>query len=158
MLNRAHLYARKWRIRYSPGKSQVLVFGETKTKNKVNKMSRFWCVGNQKIEEVSSVTHVGVQLTCNFSSIERTDIKCKKGKGMHWMLVKSGVNRMVMNPLTLASLWNKICLLAMLYGAELWTDLTWSEIQMLERTQKYVAKSIQACSLQKGNKDQSINQ
>jgi hypothetical protein len=75
----------------------------------------------------------------------RTVEMCNKGKASIAALaaVHVGARDKGLNPMVSSSLWQKVSLPSMLHGAELWTNLTVTEIDMLERTQKYAAKLIQ---------------
>ena len=92
--------------------------------------------------EKKNWTHVGIDLSGNFSNSKKTEEACKKAKSTMLCLAGIGVQPNALNPICTASLWRSVGIPTALYGCELWNNLTTSELEMLERTQCYIAKFI----------------
>ncbi len=58
-------------------------------------------------------------------------------------MIGYGVKPLGLNPLTSASLYNKIVVPTTLYGCELWNGMTQSDAKLLNRHQHYIVKKIQ---------------
>ena len=58
----------------------VVTFGETTQMHKFRKVARQWYLKGVAIEEKTSRNHVGITLTGNFSSYERSEKAAKKEK------------------------------------------------------------------------------
>ena len=146
MMDRAHQYGRKWRLRFSSTKSKVVVFGETNYQHKRNKLLRSWSMGDSATEEVDSYNHVGIMLyACSQS--DRTKRVVNKGKGLLASLAGVGVKFDGLNPIYSARVWDRMCVPSVLYGCEVWYDLKPSEMLALERLQRYAGRLIQGFHL-----------
>ena len=120
-----------------------MVFGEKRYHKKRGKRKRKWYFGEREVEETATYMHVGVKLSSNNSSKERTREQCNKGKGMLAGLSAVGVRSTALNPIISSQLWETVCIPSMLHGSELWCNLTSTEVDGLEKTQKLAAKCIQ---------------
>lgn len=143
MLYAVERYSLKWRFEFNPAKTTVVTFGEsTQTHNKI-KRSREWTLYGVPIEEKRRWPHVGIELSGNFSSTERTIEACKKAKSVMACLINIGARPNALNPICGASLWRTVGIPSALYGCELWTNMSINEINSLERCQRFNAKRIQ---------------
>jgi hypothetical protein len=124
-----------------------MVFGEHMKENKRNRLQRQWYIGEQRIEEVDHIDHVGIKLCAYFSNKLMIGERCKRGKGLLAGLSSAGLRAQGLNPLISASLWSKICIPSMLHGAELWGNLKKTEWNELEKAQKYAGKVIQGLQI-----------
>lgn len=143
MLYSLEKYSSKWRFEFNPGKTTVVTFGESTQKYNKEKYSREWTLYGVPIMEKRTWPHVGIELSGNFSSTERTLEACKKAKSVMACLVNIGVRPNALNPICGASLWRTVGQPTALYGCELWNNLTINEINSLERSQRFNAKRIQ---------------
>lgn len=143
MLNELELYSSKWRFEFNPSKTVEVTFGETTQVHNKRKQLRKWKLYNSAIKEKECWTHVGIELSGNFSSSKRTYECCRKAKSAILSLAGLGLRPNALNPICALSLWHSIGIPTALYGCELWNNLTTSELEMLERTQCYIAKFIQ---------------
>lgn len=139
MMYLAYLYGILWRIAFSQIKTKCAVFEKSKQQGIVYK----WCMDEKEIEQVDQFVHVGIRLSCSFKSKTRTHEMCNKGKSQIGAMSGVGVRGDGLNPLTSAHIWEKVTLPSILYGAELWNNLTKGEIDELEKVQKFAAKRIQ---------------
>lgn len=139
MMSLAAEYGVLWRIAFSIIKTQCAVF----EKSKSHGMTYEWLMNGRNIEEVDEIMHVGIKLSNTFKSKNRTHEMCSRGRSQMGALSAVGVHGHGLNPLTSSHIWEKVTLPSILYGSELWNNLTHSEILELERTQKFAAKRIQ---------------
>jgi exonuclease III len=147
MLCRAYHYSKQWRIQFSPTKSKCMVFGERKRQNCKNLNKREFYLGNDRLEEVTHFKHLGIELCSYNCTKKRTTDLCTKGTRVLAGLTAIGVHETGLIPQISVSLWNKICIPAMLYGSELWHDLPNYQITMIEKTQIKVLKRVQGLPL-----------
>ena len=104
-------------------------------------------MGNERIEEVTNYSHVGITLNAFDKSGDRTRDMCSKGRNIMYSMTGIGVAHNGINPLVSTYLFNRICTPSMLHGSELWNTLTDTKITQLERTQCSVLKRIQGFSI-----------
>ena len=90
----------------------------------------------------TTVKHVGVTLSSDLSCIERTVQACRTMRSLTMALFRSGAHVVALNPVTSAQLIKTIIYTKALYGRELWI-LSKPELLLLERAQRFIAKSIQ---------------
>ena len=143
MLDNAYQYSRMWRVTFSGEKSKCIVFGETKYANAQNIGKRTFILNNHVLEEVQHITHVGVQLCAYRTTSDRTQAVCNKAHGVVASLTTAGVKPNGLNPIVMNSLWNKCGISALLYGSEVWEELTKTEEIKLEKAQIRKLKLLQ---------------
>ena len=136
-------YSLKWRFEFNPVKTTVITFGESTQVNNVNKKLRQWTLKSVAINEKASWDHVGINLSGNFSSVDRTKKSAKKGKSVIGSLSKVGFYAAGLNPICGSNIWKSFALPAMLYGSELWNNLTTTETEILNRSSTFAAKRLQ---------------
>jgi hypothetical protein len=66
-----------------------------------------------------------------------------KGYSIYGSLLGCGLNENGLSPLISSHIWHRISLPSMLYACELWNNMPQTHINMLEKVQKTIAKSIQ---------------
>ena len=138
MIKECFLFACKWRIRFHPRKSKILVYGD-----KIQ-CKRNWIVEKTVIDEVKCHTHCGVILCTEKSRISHTKDICRKGRGIMLSLLNSGLGNL--NPISLCKLYKSVVLPSMLFSCELWYNISRTEELMIERCQRFCAKCIQHLS------------
>ena len=104
---------------------------------------RTWSLGDNTISEQAWYKHVGILLYSNLRTVERTLTACRKLRGTSVSIVGVGLHPHSMNPITGRKIYERIVLPSALYGCELWSDLTRTEIKMLETAHKFCLKFIQ---------------
>ena len=67
----------------------------------------------------------------------------QRGFSSYGILKSAGCHINGLSPLTCSTLWQRMSTPSMLYGAELWAGLTKTELDILERVQRKIGKSIQ---------------
>ena len=144
MMNCCYSFSCMWRFMIHPQKSKILVCGETKRWQKENSSSRVWKLGLNDVPQVESHTHCGILLTSAPTTIERTKLACRKGRGIMRSICKqAALGDGKINPLTAVKLYKVITLPSALFGCEVWTGLSHVEKDMLERLQRFCVKVIQ---------------
>ncbi|WAR32008.1 hypothetical protein MAR_034550 [Mya arenaria] len=99
--------------------------------------------GPNKIERTDKIRHVGIQLNDKMTDNDKISVACKKAESSFYSLLSINIGTFHINPLTSASLVSKICIPKLLFGAELWNNLTKSNCMQLERFIRMAAKTIQ---------------
>lgn len=148
MLNVMDQYSKKWRFDFNVGKTIEVTFGESTRSRNACKPYRNWKINNACVMERSSWIHVGIELSGNFSSSKRSQESSKKGREVICSLMNTGIRPGGINPIVASGAWNVMGLPRMLYGCELWWNLTQSDIDCLERTNRFAAKRMQGLSWQ----------
>jgi hypothetical protein len=91
LLHLCESYSLKWRYRYNPVKSKVMVFGESSiVKSRLQKKRMFMLYG-EEIEQVSECVHVGITLDSHHNHAQRTANAVSKMRGALMSIVGSGV-------------------------------------------------------------------
>ncbi|WAR15073.1 hypothetical protein MAR_005178, partial [Mya arenaria] len=99
--------------------------------------------GPNKIERTDKIRHVGIQINDKMTDNDKISGACKKAESSFYSLLSINIGTFHINPLTSASLVSKICIPKLLFGAELWNNLTKSNCMQLERFIRMAAKTIQ---------------
>jgi hypothetical protein len=120
MIDNAYMYGRLWRLEYSPSKTKCIVFGDRKLKHIDNYQ---WFLGDQRLEIVTSYNYLGIIISGDGLSQNRTTIMANKGYANLGMLKASGFHSEGLSPLTCSNLWQRLLIPSMLYGCEVWGDL-----------------------------------
>ena len=139
MLNIVNTYSCKWRYIINPLKSNIIVFGD---RSRVKTYPEF-VLGQDKINVVHNVKHVGIYLTDNFTHNEKINHGITKAKSSFFSILPLGLNTDHINPILSASLVHKICIPTLLYGSELWFNLSNQNIEQMEIFHRFCAKIIQ---------------
>ena len=100
-------------------------------------------LGNTKIACKTDTIYAGTLITNNNKTFERTKNAAKKLKKNLHSLYSAGVNPKGLTPITNTLIWKRFVLPTALYSCKVWGQLSNSEIELLERTQRYVARYIQ---------------
>lgn len=79
------------------------------------------------------------KLSCA-SAISRS---CCKGRKKLNSLINIGVHKHGMNPIQSCKMWKTVVAPAVLYGCELWTDISKKSLENLEILQRFAARRIQ---------------
>lgn len=144
LMSICYRYACKWRYEYSPVKSSVIVFNETKryfTRNK-----RSWYLGPDEVNESENYIHLG----SNFNKYLNLNVNLKtaieKLKGTFMSFSSCGLIRSL-NPLSCSKIYKAVVLPKALYGCETWYHLTESNILYLERAHRFCIKYSQSLGI-----------
>ncbi|CAC5420891.1 unnamed protein product [Mytilus coruscus] len=135
LLDCVQTYACKWRLKYNGTKSCVLTFN--------NNTDVDIKLGNTTIACKNDTIYAGTLIINNYKTFERTKNTAKKLKKNLHSLYSAGVNPKGLTPITNTLIWKRFVLSTALYSCEVWGQLSNSEIELLERTQRYAARYIQ---------------
>ena len=139
MLDIVNVYSCRWRYIINPLKSNIIVFGDRSR----NKLYPNFYLGQDKINIVNSVKHVGIYLSDNFTHNDKINNAVTKAKASFYSLMSLGLNLDYVNPILSASLVHRICVPTLLYGSELWFNLSNQNIDQLEIFYRFCAKVVQ---------------
>ena len=143
MITAMEKYSNKWRFLFNISKTTIVTFGESSVVNSCNKKKRTWYLYNQPIVEKKTCEHAGIILSSDFSSRERTTNAAKKGKEVVSSLMSVGVRPGGLNPICGAEVWKTTGLAKMLYGSQLWWNITKTDLGVLENANRFAAKRAQ---------------
>lgn len=135
LLNIAYNYSCKWRFTFNASKSCVLQFRAKKAKlDNTN-----WHLGPAKVSCEQSYNHLGIVINHKCKLWDRINEACNKGQKSYFAL--SDLGTPFLNPNTLSHLYKKIVLPSVLYGCELWCNLSLTDKNKLNAFQHFVCKN-----------------
>jgi len=143
MLNIVSRYSSKFKLEISTSKSCVLAFSSKKSN-----LPLHVTYNGHQMEQVQSTTHLGMSLSTCLKTEPKVLERCQKGKNSFHAMIGYGVHPKGINPLTSASLYKKVVIPTILYGSELWNNMTNKDLLTLNKTQHYVVKCIQGFQVQ----------
>ena len=136
LANICEQYSKDWSFSFSPSKSKFLQFGKKSSGSEIR-------LGNKPILQVTSARHVGIELHTSLKTVERTLKACRKLRSAALSVIRIGIHPSILNPIVCGKIIRQVCYPKALYGCELWGRLSNQETLMLERTHRYICKSIQ---------------
>jgi hypothetical protein len=140
MLDICHRYSKKWRYEYNASKCGIISFNEHfKIDN-----NRAFKLGNEVINEVTNYVHLGIKSDSFLSTKDIVEDSCNKLRGTYLSIVNSGISPICLNPISSMVIYSSIVIPKSLYGCELWSTLTGSDIQRLEQSHRFCLKNIQS--------------
>lgn len=131
-------YANTWGYEFNYSKCCVLKFGGKISDNIFQ--ANF---GHSEISSCDTVVHVGIKLNKTLSVTDTIDQRIHKGQSSLFSILSLENNVGDINPLTLASLVKKVSFSTFLYGAELWHNISNTDIVKIQRFERLAAKQIQ---------------
>ena len=134
-------YCCKWRYEYHNEKSGIVSFGETPAMHGRMINARKYFIGSSLLEEVQEYTNLGIYKNYCGSFATNTDENITKARKKAGMLFSARFDRRRTNPLVYLKLWKQACIPCLLFGSELW-NLTFSDIEKLERCQKWFVRKV----------------
>jgi hypothetical protein len=142
MLDTSYEYSRKWRFTFNAQKSSILQFRAKGCK--FNKDCAF-NLGDIKIPCSDSYNHLGIVINNKLTLSDRILSACRKGQKSYYALNDIGSN--YLNPITLSHLYKSVVLPTVLYGCELWNNLSTSDCQRLNVFQHSICNTKNAQNL-----------
>ena len=131
-------YSRKWRFLFNPSKCHLIIFSPKRPPTGVS--VKF---GPALIHQKESITHVGIELHQSMKSSPAIDARIQKGRSSLFSVLAIDRDTGFVSPSILKSLIEKICFPVVLYGAELWHNMSASDKYKLEKFIRFAAKLIQ---------------
>ena len=137
-LNIVYEYSRKWRFLFNPSKCHLIIISPKRPPTGIS--VKF---GPAIINQTESITHVGIELHQFLKSSYAIDARIQKGRASLFSVLAIDRDTGFVNPSTLTSLVEKVCFPVVLYGAELWHNMSASDTYKLEKFIRLAAKLIQ---------------
>ena len=128
-------YALKWGYEYNAIKSSVIVFNG-KLSNQLLP-SRIWKLGEQEVPETSQYKHLGIPIERDMTLNTVTKEASTKLKTTFLSLVNCGLREDGFTPLTAKLIYKSIVLPKSLYGCEVWSQLSPTQLSPLERAHRF---------------------
>ena len=134
-------YFYRWRLEYNVMKCAVLVCNESDTEFKRSK--RRWALGDHELTETDKYTHLGIVCNKQMDMKINTMESSSKIRRIFFGLVVSSFCERDLHPLTLKRIYDTVVLPKALYGCELWSSMSQTDILLLERSHRLCLKTIQ---------------
>ena len=123
-------------------KSDIIVF--SKKRNPPNVAIMY---GSSILKQKDNVNHLGVRQDHNMKCSYRIQERCQKAKNALFAMASQGIHAYGLNPLLSCDLYIKISMPIMLYGSELWNNVTSKDKRMINGLQHFVVKKIQGLNV-----------
>jgi len=133
-----HTLCLHWKVSVNVDKSSIPVF--TKRRAQPSAYIRY---GDQVIKQTASFVHLGISNCFNTKIKERISCRLQKAKNAFFSMASQGVYAQGINPLLSADLYSKVVVPIALYGSELRSNMTATELNTISRFQHYAVKRIQ---------------
>jgi len=98
--------------------------------------------GSDVFEQRNSTVHLGIRQDYNLNIMHRMNERCQKAKNAFFAISAYGLHPYGLNPLVSVNVYKKIIVLIALYGCELWHNLSYREIVIVNRLQHGIVKRI----------------
>ncbi|PJE77486.1 hypothetical protein CI610_03592 [invertebrate metagenome] len=134
-------YAKEWRLNYNSAKSSVMEFSYKR--RFANSKTAVCSLGDAIIQWADTKTYAGITFCPNLKADVGIESACSKGRRSLNSLMSVGVHPGGLNPLISAKLIKTIILPGVIYGCELWANVTQKSADMLNRTMRYAARRCQ---------------
>ena len=131
-----------WRYNFNPGKSAVLVFGETARERELGSKYREFRLGKGKVHEKLHYDHVGIKSCVMGDTHTRTVEKITKAKKVLNMATNMGVVKGGLNLNTCCMIYWTVVFPTLSFGCEIWI-LKDKDIELLKGFQRFAARRLQ---------------
>ena len=135
MVDIVYNYCQTWKIKINVSKSNVIFFN---TKRNIPKTGIMF--GNHFLIQVKTMLHLGIIHESSLTISRRIDNRIQKARNALFAMAGQGLHPEGINPLVSASLYAKIVRPTLLYGAELWNNMSVKDGQSLAIFQHFFAK------------------
>ena len=132
----------KWRYRFNPKKSSVLVYGENHKENKINSQHRYYRLGKEVIKESISYDHLGLKNNCLLDNTERTKEKISKGRKALNAAAGLGLKPGGLSIRACGLIFWSMVVPIITFASEMWV-LSDEDVGLLEDFQLYAGRRIQ---------------
>jgi len=141
MLQICERYAKKWKFLYNANKCAVLEFNTRTTSIPEEKFT--YLLGNERLPICDKYTHLGIICDSTASANDNIKNACVKLRSTYFDLCNNGLSPRRLSASTLMTIYNSAIIPKALYGNDLWTNYSQSDILSLERAHRLCIKSIQ---------------
>ena len=131
-------YARQWKFEISIEKSCIVTFSSKRKPQQVN-----ISYGKSKLKVETETVHLGMLQNSNMKVKHKITARCQKAKNAFYAISGMGLRPQGLNQTTATGIYKRIVMPVVLYGSELWHDMTHTDLLTLNRLQHLIAKSIQ---------------
>ena len=131
-----------WRYCFNPGKSAVLVYGESPRERELGSRYREFKLGKGKVHEKLHYDHVGIKSCLMGYTDTRTLEKVEKGTKVLNMATNMGVMRGGLNLYTCCMIYWSVVFPTLSFGSEIWV-LKAKDVELLRGFQRYAARRLQ---------------
>jgi len=138
MLASSYNYAMKWRFEYNAAKCAVVICNSP---DKGHSEHSFH-MGQQQIEIVDQYTHLGITCDKYLSTHLLIQEACRRLRGTFLSKCNSGIHAENLNPLTSRTIYKSVVIPKALYGCEMWSYLSNTDIAKLEWAHRFCLKCI----------------
>ena len=132
----------RWRYKFNPKKSAVLVYGERERENRINATFRTYRLGNEVIKEAQSYDHLGLKNNSTGQNRERIVEKISKGRKALNAAVGLGLKPGGLSIKSCSLIFWSLVVPILTFACELWV-LNDEDIKLLEDFQAYAGRRIQ---------------
>ena len=132
----------KWRFSFNPGKSAILVYGDSVKENKEGSIYREFKLGKGKVKEKLHYDHVGIKSCVVRDTHVRTAEKVEKSKKALNMSTNMGIVRGGLNLKTCSIIYWSVVFPALTFGCEAWMIKN-KDVELLQAFQRYSARRLQ---------------
>ena len=132
----------KWRYRFNPKKSAVLVYGESQRENKNNSQFRYYRLGKDVIKESISYDHLGLKNNCLRDNTERLKEKISKGRKALNAAAGLGLRPGGLSIQACGMIFWTMVVPVLTFASELWV-MSDEDVGLLEDFQLYAGRRIQ---------------
>ena len=101
--------------------------------------SRIWKLGEEEVPETSQYKHLGITIESDMAVTKEASTKLKT---TFLSLVNCGLHEDGFTPLTAKHIYKSIALPKALYGCEVWSQLSPTQLSTLERAHRFCVKGL----------------
>ena len=136
MLNVAYRYSKRWRFDFNADKSCILCF-----RARGNRLPQqlTWSLGETTVPCKESYNHLGIVINTKCNASDKIILACDKGRKSFFAI--SNMLKSLANPLTLSHLYTTVVRSSVLYGCELWNNMSQQDSRRLGTLQHFVCKN-----------------
>ena len=131
-----------WRYCFNPGKSAVLVYGESVKDNKTGSTYREFKLGRGKVKQKLHCDHVGIKSCVMGDTHVRTLEKIEKSKKALNMSTNMGIIKGGLNLRTCCIIYWSVVFPTLTFGCEAWV-IKAKDIELLHGFQRYASRRLQ---------------
>ena len=124
----------EWRCDINVKKSNVIVFSKMRNSPDAGIM-----YGSDFFVQTNSTVHLGIRQDSNLKITHRINERCQKAKNAFFAISAQGLHPYGLNPLVSVNLYKKIIAL---YGCELWHNMSYRGIVIVNKLQHGIVKII----------------
>ena len=137
-LNVTGAYAYKWRLYFNPGKSCCMLFSKAGMT-----LNTSLTLDGTPIARKNENKYAGVLFTEHLDVKRSIKTACNKSRQQVCALKSAGLNSNGISPIACVKIWQRVILATAMYGCEIWTTISDSCIEDLEKSQRHFARTVQ---------------